>query len=339
LKKKSQMKAIYDLKQSYTLMVLPDSGSAAYRITLSAFFIRNFVWAIALLVAASIILLFSWVGLHANYIKALQALYSLKGTSQVQRGELASINLLRQSVEEKMVYVDLLETKILKLIETEGNETDPVIAEIDAKLKELDKEGLYGVADPSLTSSLSYYTFADGIDDLDITSDLSQLALQLEQKESLIETKEKSFAKLETVLANESDYSQCYPDFAPCYGVITDYMGYRTQPRPAYHKGIDIANSKGTLIHAAGRGTVIFAGYMGDYGYLVKIDHGYGFITYYAHNSQLLVSTGDKVEKGDVISLMGSTGYSTGNHCHFEVHENGELRNPMNFVTIVRSPD
>ncbi|MGN1349651.1 MAG: M23 family metallopeptidase [Anaerovoracaceae bacterium] len=100
------------------------------------------------------------------------------------------------------------------------------------------------------------------------------------------------------------------------------------------HKGIDIAGSSNSDIVAADGGTVIFAGYNSSgYGNLVKIDHGNGYETVYAHNNSLCVSVGDKVYKGQVIAKMGSTGRSTGTHCHFEIHKNGTAVNPMNYLS------
>ncbi|MDE7219111.1 MAG: M23 family metallopeptidase [Oscillospiraceae bacterium] len=119
----------------------------------------------------------------------------------------------------------------------------------------------------------------------------------------------------------------------PTSGTITSRYGSRKIfGGTSFHGGIDIANSYGTDIVAADGGTVIYAGWMGSYGYLVQIDHGNGYVTYYGHNSSLVVSVGDKVYKGQHIAEMGSTGRSTGNHCHFEVRYNGERQNPMNYL-------
>ena len=71
---------------------------------------------------------------------------------------------------------------------------------------------------------------------------------------------------------------------------------------------------------------------MGGYGYLVQIDHGNGYVTYYGHNSSLLASVGQKVHKGQQIARVGSTGNSTGNHCHFEVRYKGVSKNPLNYL-------
>lgn len=119
----------------------------------------------------------------------------------------------------------------------------------------------------------------------------------------------------------------------PCTGTITSYYGGRNL-WGSYnnHGGIDIANRKGTAIYAADGGTVTFAGWQGTYGYLVIINHGNGYETYYAHNSSLLVKKGDKVHKGEQIAKMGSTGRASGSHCHFEVRYNGSRRNPMNYL-------
>lgn len=121
----------------------------------------------------------------------------------------------------------------------------------------------------------------------------------------------------------------------PTTGRITSRFGGRSSPGgigSTNHKGIDIAGSYGTPIYAADGGTVTYSGWMGGYGYLVQINHGNGYVTYYAHNSSLLVSVGDHVYKGQQIARMGSTGNSTGNHCHFEVRYNGVAKNPLNYL-------
>ncbi|MGN0710195.1 MAG: peptidoglycan DD-metalloendopeptidase family protein [Anaerovoracaceae bacterium] len=98
------------------------------------------------------------------------------------------------------------------------------------------------------------------------------------------------------------------------------------------HSGIDMACSTGTRISAADGGTVIFAGYSGSYGYVVKINHGGNMVTVYAHCSKLFVKKGDRVFQGQHIANVGSTGRSTGPHLHFEVQINGTAKNPFNYL-------
>jgi murein DD-endopeptidase MepM/ murein hydrolase activator NlpD len=119
----------------------------------------------------------------------------------------------------------------------------------------------------------------------------------------------------------------------PVYGHITSSFGYRyIFGSYSFHSGIDIAAPYATAIRAADGGTVIFTGYKGSYGNLVIIDHGNGKQTYYGHCSSFLVSKGDKVCQGQSIARVGSTGRSTGNHCHFEVRINGTQVNPMSYL-------
>ena len=119
----------------------------------------------------------------------------------------------------------------------------------------------------------------------------------------------------------------------PATGTITSRYGYRyIFGSSDFHTGLDIANSVGTNVYAADGGIVTYAGWSGNYGYLVIIDHQNGYETYYAHNSQLLVSVGDKVYKGEHISEMGATGRVTGPHCHFEVRYNGSTQNPLSYL-------
>lgn len=119
------------------------------------------------------------------------------------------------------------------------------------------------------------------------------------------------------------------------YKRISSPYGYRNHPISGEYKlhgGIDIPVNKGDNVYAANTGTVIIAGYNQSYGYYVSIDHGGGIVTLYAHNSKLLVSANQKVKKGDVIALAGSTGSSTAPHVHFEYRVNGTLKNPIDFI-------
>ena len=119
----------------------------------------------------------------------------------------------------------------------------------------------------------------------------------------------------------------------PTSGTLTSPFGYRyIFGKTSFHSGIDIANRKGTDIVAADGGKVTYAGWKSGYGYVVIIDHTNGYETYYAHCSSMLVGVGDTVHKGQHIAEMGSTGRSTGNHCHFEVRYNGNTKNPMNYL-------
>ena len=121
----------------------------------------------------------------------------------------------------------------------------------------------------------------------------------------------------------------------PITGIITSRFGYRSSPGgigTTNHKGLDIGAPGGTKIYATAPGTVEYSGYKGSFGKLVIINHGNGVKTYYAHCSSLKVSSGQKVEAGANIALVGRTGVATGNHLHFEVRVNGTSVNPQNYI-------
>ena len=122
----------------------------------------------------------------------------------------------------------------------------------------------------------------------------------------------------------------------PGYTRITSQYGMRTHPITGIYKlhtGVDIGAPMGANFIAAADGTVIKAGYNNAYGNMVIIDHGGGIQTLYAHGSEILVQLGQTVKQGEAILKVGSTGYSTGPHAHFEVRINGNIVNPMEWIT------
>ena len=119
------------------------------------------------------------------------------------------------------------------------------------------------------------------------------------------------------------------------YTTLSSKFGYRIHPisgEKKLHTGIDIPAPAGTPVVAANSGTVIISRYDNSYGNMVAIDHGGGIVSFYANNTERLVKVGDKVSKGQKISTVGTTGYSTGNHLHFEVKKNGTFVDPMNYL-------
>jgi murein DD-endopeptidase MepM/ murein hydrolase activator NlpD len=125
------------------------------------------------------------------------------------------------------------------------------------------------------------------------------------------------------------------PTRLPVDADVVSSFGNREDPftgRHAFHAGLDFAAEKGTAIHAAAGGTVAFAGFRPDFGWVVEVDHGNGLSTRYAHASKLFVKVGAVVMPGDKIAAVGSTGRSTGAHLHFEVLRHGEATDPRRYL-------
>ncbi|MCD6336962.1 MAG: M23 family metallopeptidase [Candidatus Marinimicrobia bacterium] len=156
----------------------------------------------------------------------------------------------------------------------------------------------------------------------------TKVAVELENYKSLYADIQKYKTKLEYMPA-------ITPLDAKSYFISSNY-GYRVDPftqKRKYHSGIDLAANRGTPVHASGKGKVIYAAYSyGGYGNLVKIDHGDGYVSFYAHMNKIKVSKGDIVERGQLIGEVGSTGRSTGPHLHYEIQKDGESINPVKYM-------
>ena len=118
----------------------------------------------------------------------------------------------------------------------------------------------------------------------------------------------------------------------PITGTISSRYGVSSRIRSSTHTGLDIAASTGTPIKVIADGTVTSAQCTGSYGYLVKVEHGNGVESWYAHTSKMYVKAGDEVKAGDVIAAVGSTGNSTGPHLHLEIRINGQHVNPQKYI-------
>lgn len=124
------------------------------------------------------------------------------------------------------------------------------------------------------------------------------------------------------------------PTIWPVHGWVTSEFGDRrvVHGGSRWHEGIDIAGPRGTPVIASGDGFVTYAGYRQGYGLALIIDHGYGVTTLYGHCSQLRVREGARVRRGDLIATVGSTGFSTGPHLHYEVHVDGVAIDPLHYI-------
>ena len=124
------------------------------------------------------------------------------------------------------------------------------------------------------------------------------------------------------------------PSIWPLYGRIVSGFGYRYMPWRGFHTGTDIATWYGAPIRATADGVVTYAGWRGGYGKALLIDHGYGVVTLYGHNSKLAVSLGSRVKKGQIVAYVGATGLATGPHVHYEIRKNGYLANPIGYLNL-----
>ena len=163
----------------------------------------------------------------------------------------------------------------------------------------------------------------------EVVEAMQALDLQLDNREAQL-------GVLESVIANQNLKERVYPQGRPVNsGWISSYFGKRTDPftgKPANHTGIDFAGKSGAEVIAVADGVVTWSSKRYGYGLMVEINHGNGYTTRYAHNSENLVAVGDEVKKGQIVAKMGETGRATGPNLHFEVLRDGRRMNPVNFI-------
>ena len=165
--------------------------------------------------------------------------------------------------------------------------------------------------------------------------DYASLSVRIDRSLKNSQLREQGVLQLWDSLSERQNLLSATPSIRPARGYYTSRFGYRIDPfnnKPFMHAGIDIAAPAGTPVYAPADGVVSYVGFDNGYGKLVSIDHGYGVITRFGHNSKTFVEQGQKVHRWDVISAVGSTGRSTGAHCHYEVRIHGIPIDPTNYI-------
>lgn len=201
-----------------------------------------------------------------------------------------------------------------------------VLAQNDAKVRVMTQ-----LAKPRNDSLLG----VGGPGEEDAAAEFSSLQQQIDQLRQSIDLRRESQEEIQGFLNDQRSLLAAKPKGIPAKGWTTSVFGMRKSPfsgKPTMHEGLDIAARTGTPVHATADGIVSQAETVAGYGKLVVIDHGYGYKTYYAHNSKIFVKVGQRVKRNDKIAAVGNTGSSTGSHLHYEVRLNGVPINPKKFL-------
>lgn len=284
----------------------PDSTGQVRSFSFSTKQLKLFLIALALLTSLSLVSLTFLISFAFERSTFLQ----WRSENRRLKSQIKLYDPLINSLETKVATLDLTKDRLLDVetISTTDLNNNPDEVKLENSIFDELKGSIYKRG--ALTPVFSHLDTA-----IDTRIDgILNLAMALEEKEFLL---------------------QSTPTGSPVSGKLSSRFDFRYSPfngRLVFHEGIDIAAPMGAPIHASAKGLVVFAGYKSGYGFLVTLDHGYGFVTRYAHNSRLLVREGDYVQRGEKIALVGSTGHSTGPHLHYEVLINGIPVNPLNFM-------
>ena len=162
-----------------------------------------------------------------------------------------------------------------------------------------------------------------------------ELFVQARSYEEIMELVKEQEIRMENIPAIQPVLNKDLTRIASGYGWRVDPVYHTSR----FHEGMDFTAPTGTDIYATGNGKVVYSGWRQGYGETVEVDHGYNYITRYAHCSKRLVKVGQEVKRGDIIALVGSTGKSTGPHLHYEVRYNGKAVDPRNFYFYDLNPE
>lgn len=255
---------------------------------------------------------------------------SMSVVSFISIRRLADLNRLRKENQAQKEQLLIFASKIDDLKQTIDR-----VAEFDAKLRVITNAGDRAAAlpgaggpTPADTASLAGSTSDSDFLIRKIHQDLQALA-------AAARTEEHSIQQLSSYLQDQRSLLAATPSIWPVRGWVTSNFGARTSPfsgEPAIHEGLDIAAGVGTPVRSPADGIVALAGIQGGYGKIVVIDHGYGLATRYGHLSEVNVSAGQRVRRGDRLGSVGNTGRSTGPHLHYEVRVNNLPVNPRRYI-------
>ena len=285
----------------YTLIVVPHAKAKFRKFQVS---VRMTKWVLGSLVVLAVALVgivvhYTWINVEVAELSRL-------------RGENLALAAKARAYEEN---AGRLQTRVLTLqnmVTKLG-----LMAGVEERLPE---SGLGGVG---------------GVSRLDATAPSLDIAASLQDMDQTISSLTRKSSRLQAIFEDQAVLLASTPSIWPVRGYFSDKFGNRKDPftgMPDFHPGIDVSTPRGTKVLAPADGVVTYRGRRGAYGNTIVIDHGFGIVTRYAHLEAYEVRPGQRVQRGDVIGFVGSSGRSTAPHLHYEVWVDDQLQNPIKFI-------
>ena len=294
-------------RRKYTLMIVPHRRNKVYRFQMPIRLVKACVATAGILAVVALIGL-SHYQYTVNQAKAeLEELQQLRSVNMAQAGQLNQLAKNTAILQEEISKLNQLDSEVRRL---------------------LNKEESAGTSRSGIVRPTTGHAGEGGPVVRPQAAELNNLVKDLQAS---AKARGESLAKLRESLVERNARMAATPSIWPAEGVVTSRFGWRWGGSD-WHPGIDVAADTGTPIVATAAGVFFASGWNGGYGRQVIVDHGYGITTSYAHNSENVVSVGQKVQKGQLVAYVGSSGFSTGPHVDYEVKVNGTAVNPAGFL-------
>jgi murein DD-endopeptidase MepM/ murein hydrolase activator NlpD len=296
---------VNDARKTFLLKIIPPDGYSVYRLA----FTRRHLVAIGV---AMIVLSLAAVGFHTYQLHVAAAdVRALQALTAEQQTKLQTIDKQADALATQLKTVQKENAEIKRLIGADRGGR---------------KQHAF-VAPPSTVAAADFGAVQTRLRELTRASDATRADAQRLQRVAMrvLNLRRMTSIAHERMLA-------AIPSLNPVNGGIAASFGWRTNPWPEFHKGLDLEANYGTPVHATAAGTVASAGWDGGFGLKVDIDHGNGYHTWYAHLSRASVNAGQRVTKGQLIALSGSSGSSTGPHLHYQLMHDGQPIDPQPFL-------
>lgn len=311
-------------QQEYTIKIIPGDGGQTKSIKLSSGLLK---YGIASAIIGVVILIgaFGYAAYSAYYVHNQSSqIEELKQVNRIQQEQLLQLSKKANTLQDQLEEISQMELELRQISGVGASTVSDEDVSNSSTDESNDEDEVYdGQGGPMIEPNVEIVRAA--LDDLELK--IAVRKMSLEQLKAAM----KERVPIGTFIFSGMPGSTM-PSIWPAVGDVSSPYGLRWGGSD-FHPGMDIANDYGTPIVATADGTVEEAGWnTGGYGNLVDVDHGNGYKTRYAHCQQVVVSPGQYVHKGQVIAYMGSTGYSTGPHVHYEIFINGQRVNPVGYL-------
>ena len=286
--------------KKFTVLIIPEGSHRVRRFSIKRGALQGVMTAGSILFLAVSLLLIDYVRTNLDR----QELHRLQAQNNSQQQELQSLSASLDGLRKEMVVLAQNDAKV----------------RVMAQLSPPKADALAGIGGPP---------------EEDATSRFSDLQQRIDEIRQAIDLRRESQEEIRGVLNDQRSLLAAKPQGWPVKGWVTSNFGMRNSPftgKRKMHEGLDVAARTGTPVYATADGIVSKAETAPGYGKLVIIDHGYGYKTYFAHNSKVFVKVGQRIKRGDKIAAVGNTGSSTGSHLHYEVRRNGVPLNPRKYL-------